>query len=205
MRSKRNRLSLLAVLALALSVVVGPGVAQGAKVTEKAAGGTVPAETGAAPTVSTAFQQSFKLKGKKVKGKQILDVNVTVNATGSGNDTNDDLDMVLVSPKAGQVGLTLPSIGNAIVNLKFDDQAFADTYCNPLTFTREDCNYIQGGNGTTTGTVTGSFNAALNPQFKGGNPKGTWRLFTWDNDAVVDNTLGETTLEVKTGKKFAKE
>ena len=112
---------------------------------------------------------------------------------------------ILVSPKNIEVFLpVLP--GNNRVNVEFDDQSdlFA---CNPLTFQARDCNYLQGGNSTgTIGTMTGKLGAELNPEFKGGNPKGTWTMYSYDlSPGAPITTLGTTTLEVKTGKKFAKD
>jgi hypothetical protein len=205
MGRRRTRSALIAALALALGITIGPGAAQGAKVTKSAPGGVLPDEVLSGGTeIQTPLVQTFKLKGKNVKGKQILDVNVITNSTSS--DPNGNLyQLILVSPKSVQVGL--PAVpGNNRVNLEFDDQSdlFA---CNPMTIQARDCNYLQGGNASgSTGTMTGKLGAELNPEFKGGNPKGTWTMYAYDFLSGVPNiTLGTTTLEVKTGKKFAKE
>jgi hypothetical protein len=200
-------MALTGVLTLALGATLGAGVAEGAKVTEKASGGVLPDEVfSGAVAIQTPLVQEFKLKGSKVKGKQILDVNVVVNSTSADLGANSAIDAVLVSPKRANTGLNIPSNGQNLLNLKLDDQS--DLFvCNPLTFQRRDCNYLQGTNGAgTAGTATGSINDFLNPVFKGGNPKGTWTLYVFDtNDGAPAINWGTTTLEVKTGKKFAKE
>jgi hypothetical protein len=207
-RRTRTKLALSGALTLALAATIGAGAAQGAKVTESAPGGLLPDEVigPGGVEIQTPLVQEFKLKGKNVKGKQILDVNVTVNSTSADLNANTNVDAVLVGPKRNNEGLNLPDEGNNMVNVKLDDQS--DLFdCNPFEFQRRDCNYLQGGNvAGSTGTMTGSLSDFLNPVFKGGNPKGTWTLYVFDtNDGVPAITWGTTTLEVKTGKKFAKE
>lgn len=203
MRSKRSRLALLAVLALALGAFAGPGTAQAAKVKETASGGVLPAESG---NVSGEFVQTFKLAGGKVKKKQVLDVNVTVNGSNAANGLQGVF-AVLYAPKGDNNGLNLPGFGggSAWVNVTLDDQSRLIP-CNPTGINAQiqsNCNYLQGG------TWTGEFGDSLNPTFKGLNPKGEWTLHWFDSftttGAPTATTIGETTLEVKTGKKFAKD
>jgi hypothetical protein len=208
-RSTRKRLALAGLLALAFGVVGGTGSAQAAKVTESAAGGLVPPTIDGGPGLADSravFTQSFKLSGKNAKGKQVLDVNVTVNGVGSGDGSNDDLNAQLIAPNGDNTGIPIPDNGSAMSNLEFDDQSILRS-CNPLTFNSDDCNYVQGAvAGLDVGTVTGELNASFNPVFRGNNPKGTWRIQWIDvNSNAITTTLGETTLEVKTGKKFAKD
>lgn len=223
MRDIRKRLALLGVLALAVGVCAGTGVAQAAKVTETAAGGPVPNATGG-PGLATAdglFTQSFELKGGKVKNRQVLDVNLTMNSFGNTGDVNDDLAVVLVGPKGDSTSVPTPFTGASFTNLKFDDQAAPKAYCNPFTRVASYCNFIIGATAASTdfGFFTGSIDASaygpfdaegFNATFKGTNPKGTWRLFVWDttvNPVAAPQTalLGTSELEVKTGKKFAKD
>ena len=209
MRKHRNRLAAVGLAALALGVIVGPGTAQAAKVSEDAAGGLVPPfinNPEGTPDVSVPFVQDFRLRGKNVTKRQILDVNVTVNGVGNGADSNSDLSAQLVGPKGDNVFLPIPNIGSAMTNLEFDDQSVL-VPCNPFAISSDDCNYLQGGDvDGLVGSMSGELTATLNPFYKGGNPKGTWRLI-WrdDDDDVVTTVLGETELEVKTGRKFAKE
>lgn len=226
MRDIRKRLALLGVLALAVGVCAGTGVAQAAKVTETAAGGPVPNATGG-PGLATGagvFTQTFELKGGKVKNKQILDVNLTMSSFGNTGDVNDDLTATLISPKGENADVPTPFQGSSFTNLKFDDQSPLQQYCNPFTFVAPFCNFIIGatpppGGTTDFGFFTGTIDAGLyafntaagfNPVFKGGNPKGTWTLKVYDvapNAAGSPQTalLGTSELEVKTGKKFAKD
>lgn len=208
MTKNRTRLALLGVTALALGVIVAPGTAQAAKVSEKANGGLVPPQVDPAvgPEVSTPFVQTFKLSGKKVKNRQVLDVDVIVNATGNGPDSNQDLSAVLVSPKGENAELFIPTVGSAMSNLEFTDQSMLFA-CNPVAFQSDQCNYLVGGDADgTVGTMTGELSSVLNPFFKGLNPKGTWRLIWRDANAnAVTTAVGDVELEVKTGKKFAKQ
>ena len=203
MRSNRSRLAVLGVSALALGVFAGPGVAQAAKVSETAGPVAVPDATnagGGAPTINGSGLLEFNLKGKNVKKKQTLDVNITLNATGAANGALGDFTAVLAGPKGDNLTLPTPG-GNAWVNLEFDSQSNL-VPCNAADTIGPNCNYISGPNGT----FTGSLGAGLNPTFKGVNPKGKWSLLVIDNDP--DNAGASTIsaeLEVKTGKKFAKE
>jgi hypothetical protein len=205
MRRRRTRAALAGVLTLSLGAMLGSGVAQGAKVTQSASGGPLPdAQAVGSTLIQTPFVQQFKFKGKNVKGKQTLDVDVITNSTSS-DPSGNFFQMILVSPKNLQVDLqALP--GNNRVNLEYDDQS--DLFpCNPFTFQARDCNYLQGGNSAgSIGTMTGKIGATLNPEFKGSNPKGNWTMYSYDIFPGPPNmVLGTTKLEVKTGKKFAKE
>ena len=200
MRSKRSCLALVGVLALALSVIVGPGVAQAAKANKTAAGGTLPDAVDVGPqTTAGEFVQTFKLKGKKVKGKQTLDVSLTVNAS----DANGlgDVSAVLYRPKGEGVGVPLPG-GTTWTNLRFRDQSNL-VACNPTFTIASNCNYLQGGT-----TFTGDLGSFFNPTFRGLNAKGTWKLVWMDTAGGPPadlTTIGQSRLSVKTGKKFAKE
>jgi hypothetical protein len=202
-------MALGAVLALALGAFVGPSTAQAAKAEESAAGGIVPAfvnnPVGVAD-VSTPFVQTFKFSGKNVKKKQILDVNVIVNSFGNGPGANSDLSARLVGPKGDDVALPIINLGSAMLNLQYDDQSLL-VPCNPLDEISDDCNYLGGPNAAgTLGTMSGEVGASINPTFKGLNPKGEWRLIWRDADSdIATSTIGEVTIELKTGKKFAKE
>jgi hypothetical protein len=220
----RTRYALLGIAALALCAIALPGAAQAAKVKENAAGGPVPNATGggALAVADGQLTQTFTLKGGKVKNKQVTDVNLTMNSVGS-LDANDDLLAVLTGPKGDTASVPLPNFGSGFTNLVFDDQAAPQVFCNPFNRVAAYCNYIQGvlapGTNSDAGFFTGSIDASaygpfdahgFNAAFKGSNPKGKWTLTVWDtivNPAATPQTatLGVSTLEVKTGKKFAKE
>jgi hypothetical protein len=225
-RGNRSRLGLLALLVLALGAIALPVSAQAAKVRVSAPGGPVPNATGG-PGLATSvgvFTQTFNLKGKNVKKKQVQDVNLIVNSIGS-LDVNDDLFGTLSSPNGANSEVIWPSQGSGMVNVKFDDQSDKQ-YCNPFSDIAPYCSYIQGATGSggtasAAGFFTGSIgtvqygtaaigSSGFNPVFKGSNPKGTWRLAVYDtndNPVAMPETaiMGTSTLEVQTGKKFAKE
>jgi hypothetical protein len=211
-KKNRTRLAALGLAALAVTAIVGPGSAQAARVSEDAPGGLVPDEINnpfPTPNVSVPFVQEFRFKGKNVNKRQVLDVNVTVNGTGNGPGSNGGLTALLVAPKGEHAGIPLPGIGSAMSNLQFDDQSILRP-CDPFLISRDDCNYLQGASPTSDiGTMTGELSSGHNPVFKGINPRGTWRLIWRDNDFgganTVSTVLGETELELKTGRKFAKE
>lgn len=202
MRSNRSRITLAGVLALALGAFAGPGVAQAAKVSEKAGPVTVPdaVQSGGPGGVTTFGENSltFKLSGKKVKKQQILDVDLILNATGVGLG---DLNLVLTKSKIGSQFVRTPG-GTVWSDLEFSDQSNL-VACNPANTIASNCNYLQGGT-----TYTGDLNTSFNPVFKGGNPKGTWTLSIQDqnpdNPAEAPATVSAE-LEVKTGAKFAKD
>jgi hypothetical protein len=225
-RSKRSRLGLVCLLALALVAIAVPASAQAAKVRVSAPGGPVPNATGG-PGLATsvgAFTQTFNLKGKKVKKQQVQDVNLTINSTGS-LDVNDDLFATLFSPNGANSEVIWPGQGSGMVNVTFDDQSDKQ-YCNPFADVAPYCSYIQGATGPTFGESAAGFftgpigpvqyspavigSSGFNPVFRGSNPKGTWRLAVYDTainpvDAPETAIMGTSTLEVQTGKRFAKE
>jgi hypothetical protein len=200
MRKAGGVLTLFAVMLLA------PAFAQAAKVTATAAGVAVPDSVDNAGVFTTgSASQTFTLKGSKVNGKQILDVNVILNASvPAGADSLDDIDVTLIGPKGDEADLPLPGNVGARrwVDLKVDDQSLFFG-CDPTVRISSRCNYVQNG------TLTGSLHGIFKPVFRGGNPKGTWRLLFRDTGvtppADPPTAIGTSTLEVKTGKKFAKE
>ncbi|MGH2922884.1 MAG: hypothetical protein ACRDKH_02500 [Solirubrobacterales bacterium] len=200
---------MIGITALALGVLVGPGTAQAAKVSESEGPVFVPDATLAGPggpVIVGENSMTFDLKGKKVNKKQILDVEVTLNASGAVAGVLGDLDVFLTKSKIGTAGVPSPG-GTTWIDLEFSDQAdFVP--CNPLNTIASDCNYLQGGS-----TYTGDLNASLNPVFGGGNPKGNWTLSIQDPFVGTGPGPGpahgpsqiSAELEVKTGAKFAKQ
>ncbi|MGZ5412493.1 MAG: hypothetical protein ACXWYV_08240 [Solirubrobacterales bacterium] len=149
------------------------------------------------------FVQSFKLSGKKVQKKQVPGVNVTVNSAGSDPGANRQLRAKLISPGGDSVTV-LDGPGNqSLVNLTYDDQSELQL-CDPNGLEASDCNFVQGVTAPDTGFYTGFTHGFLNPVFRGGNPRGTWRLVWWDTSSVTTHEIGTAILTVRTGKKFAK-
>jgi hypothetical protein len=128
MRNKRSRLALFGVLALALSVTVGPAVdvAAGQKKGKKGARTFTAAKT--APTIIPAAislgggnviagRVDIPLTvGKKAKGKVVgFDtVSATHTLSAGAVDVLDDIDTSLLNPKRREVGLITPQDGNTI-------------------------------------------------------------------------------------------
>ncbi|MGZ5324624.1 MAG: hypothetical protein ACXWZ3_11405 [Solirubrobacterales bacterium] len=145
------------------SALAAPSGAAAAKVSATAPGGALADATGYY-TQGPPLTQTFRLGGKKVAGKQTLDVNLTVNSTGSATGANFAFRAKLVGPGGdnfspfplGEAG------GQSLGGLKFDDQSSLQL-CNPLST-------------PTTGFYTGFTHGFLNPVFRGGNrgEPGAW-------------------------------
>ncbi|MGZ5348311.1 MAG: hypothetical protein ACXWGV_12080, partial [Solirubrobacterales bacterium] len=125
---------------------------------------------------------------------------------GSATDANNAIRAKLIGPVGDNDSSFLRLAGGqSLVNLTFDDQS-PFRLCNPLGEPASDCNYLQGATPGGDGVATGSVHADLNPVFRGLSPKGTWRLVWWDaSQDAKTRTIGTATLEVRTGKKYAKE
>jgi hypothetical protein len=207
MRSTRKRLVLAGLSALALGAFAGAGSAQGAVISATAAGGALadaPPVAGGVTTQGVPLTQSFTIGGKKAKKKQVTDVNLTVNSTGSAGSANNQLRAKLIAPSGDNIGLLGGLVaGQNLVNLKFDDQSEL-VLCNPLTIVASDCNFLQSPTPAGGGTFTGTVHAALNPTFKGLAVAGTWRLVWWDTANGITHTIGNGILDVSAGKKFLK-
>lgn len=217
----RSCIAVAGVIAITAGVCAGP--AQAAKVTQTALGGAVPNATGGGQVATShgLFTQTFNLTGKKVKGKQVLDVNLTMTSFGNTGDVNDDLRAKLVAPDGANTEVPLPDLGASFLNLKFDDQSDL-TYCDPFDLVASDCLYAIGSTldsdifASFTGTVGTSFFGSFgpivgfNPVFRGSNPKGKWTLKVWDlivGPAAAPQTalLGTSKLEVTTSEKPVEE
>ena len=130
MKSKRSRLALVGVLALAVSVTVGltvSGTAAAKK--KKKAGGTVDITKAvnqqvpdATATTNGVLVSTIDVGGKKFKGTKVRDVNVTLQATGSAGDAADDLTVRLTAPN----GATTWLFGNELVGQSFGPFAMLD-------------------------------------------------------------------------------
>ena len=108
--------------------------------------------------------------------------------------------MILVAPKGDNAPMDTPG-GSAWVNLKLDDQSNLIP-CDPAFDVSSRCNYLQAAPPTPAPCTRRS-----TPTFRGLNPKGTWRLLLEDagSSAEPPTTIGVSTLEVKTARKFAKD
>ena len=121
-----------AVLAMTASALAAPSGAAAAKVGATAPGGTLADATGYY-TQGPPLTQTFRLGGRKVAGKQTLDVNLTVSSTGSAGDANSAFRAKLVGP-GGDNFSAFPlgaAGGQSLAGLRFDDQSSL-LLCNPL-------------------------------------------------------------------------
>jgi hypothetical protein len=196
-----GRRSVVCALTLALCLLLAPAAAEAKRVTETAPGVLVPdAAPTSFPVTGGEATQTFELRGSKVKGKQVLDVNVILNASEPAPFVLSSMTIFLFGPKGNAASLSDPSSAPTWANLKLDDQSNQRS-CDPMQTADARCNYWQGQ------TATGSVHARINPLFRGTNPKGEWTLLFFDGfpDNDPPTTIGVSTLEVKTGRKFEKD
>jgi subtilisin-like proprotein convertase family protein len=200
-----NRRLTLASLALALILLVAAAPATAAK--KKKGPGTFTAtkavnlpvpDAGPGPTGANGLLTSTITAGKPFKGRQIRDVDVTVQTTGIGMDSVSDLDVRLTAPNGATVflvGLLFP--GNALGPLTLDD----DT-------------------NVTLGSMFGPFQlrdprdlyapwaGTAQPQgyqlayMDGGPVRGNWMLSVSDLNNTDTNTLVSWGLKVVAGRPF---
>jgi hypothetical protein len=205
----RKRIAIAAAAALAVAACAAP-VANGAKVSETAAGGPIPNATGGGglALVPGVLTQTYELKGAKVKRKRIRDVNLTVTTIGNAELAASELSFRLVAPSGENVFMNIGSAQSAVA-VTFDDQSPYLQFCNPFLIQASYCNYLTNvssfgdGAGIAGGTIAST---RLNERFRGLNPKGTWTLRVREfGPNAVTSTLGASVLEVTTGKRFAKE
>jgi subtilisin-like proprotein convertase family protein len=199
-KSKRTRLALVGALALALSVTVGltaSDVASAAK--KKKAGGTVDITKqvnqgipdGTADT-NGLLASTIQVGGKKFKGTRIRDVNVTLQTTGTAQQSAGQLAARLTAPNGASTGLIQNDLtGQSVGPLTLDDESpFALGGQNSFEQTQlaapyagsaqPDCFFIPGtctlwpmDNGPASGTWT------LRMYDTGGNPPATSVLNSW--------------------------
>jgi hypothetical protein len=203
-RSKRNRLALVGVLALALSVVVGvtasPAVAKGKKkATEQATNvPIVDRVSDVAGTPNGVTDIVFNV-GKKFKGLKAERADLTLQITGTGLvNYLDDLQARLVSQQGRVVNLTIPGAAGA-------NEAFGPTKYTPNSPTQF-CNSLTTACADPDATLRPPYSGTVGNiallSFYGGNVKGKWTLRIQDSD----NSPGQTgvvnlaKLEVKVAK-----
>jgi len=198
-RTSRKR-AIAGILAVAL-VALAPAAAQAKKVSQTAAPFALPDATlsGTAAVLGEG-SQTFRFKGGKVKGRQITDVDLTVNAIAAAANQLAYVEMILIAPKGDLVRLNVGSEATSWVDITFDAQA-SQQACIPLIVTPR-CKYASGG--VISGPIRfGDMRAA----FRGGNPKGTWRLLFQDTfvNSSPPISVGTSTLELNVARKFEKE
>src|SRR5262245_59152457 len=131
MPAKRTSQTLAAVMALALVVTAGLTAADVASAKKKKAGGTanitkqvnqqVPDGTG---TTNGVLISSVSVGGKKFKGTVILDVNVTLQVTGSAAQSAGQLAARVTAPNGMTTWLIFGDlVGQSFGPLTFDDES----------------------------------------------------------------------------------
>lgn len=209
MTKKRSRLALMGVLALVLSLTAGlTAGAQAAKKKKKSPSVSVFDKSTAAaipdrPPGATAFVgvlDSTITVGKKLKGREVADVDVGLSATGPANQLAD-LEFYLISPSGTTVFLTGDNGG------LLGATSYGTGNCNTgaTTFSDETQNFVSNGTPPATfpGTVFSPWAATVQPDgfplsiIDGGPARGTWTLRAVDDQNGNAFTLNCWKLAIK--------
>lgn len=211
MQRRRSRAALTGVLALALSVTVGTtlgGVADAAKKKGKKVGPAnvtvavnqvVPPAT-VGPPFRNGILTSTAVVGKKYRGRQVADVNATVqyNVSGPGSDLGD-LALELTAPNgATSLLVASPLFGTTVGPLTLDDET-------PLFVSSADPADFQDPDRLFTPYIGKS-----QPNFiplsvmDGGPARGTWTLKVRNVEDIATevHTFGSWSLQIQTRRPF---
>jgi subtilisin-like proprotein convertase family protein len=200
----RSRLPLLGVLALALCVFVGltAGTAEAKKKKKKAANVNITKQVNqvippapSPPPDTNGVLQSTITVGKKFKGREVRDVDVTetYNASGTGSFV-DDIRTYLTAPNGATSELTSNLFGTSV---------------GPLTLNDESRLYLSSqnpANNADTDALYAPYVGTAQPWYiplnvMDGSPvKGNWTLWAlnFDNNANHVHTFVSWTLKVAT-------
>lgn len=197
MNSRRTRLALAGILALALSVTAGLGTSAQAKKkkvkpvtfsqTVAVNAGIPDAAVAAGP--STPVRSDITL-GSKFKGKVISDLDLTnVQTTGSAANALNDLTFKLTAPNKRTVvlieGLGGQSLGPLTVN---DDTKTGICDSATPTCRDPDATLLQPFAGTAN-NIDQDDDLRPMSSFNGVPMKGTWQLTVFDNNNTLTSTL----------------
>jgi hypothetical protein len=191
-QASRRRMAVLGILALALVTALGMTLGSSAEAKKKKKGPTVfqaSVSPNAAipddnPTGPSTPLTSTITVGKKFKGRQVADVNVTgLQTTGNVDGAADDLGFKLTAPNGRTVRLVTPGNlgGTSIGPLTIDDQSPV-SICDSTTPTCEDpsSTLVQPFAGTANELSLGSGGTGGLKAFRLVFMKGTWTLTVWD-------------------------
>jgi subtilisin-like proprotein convertase family protein len=208
---RRPRIALLCVLALVLSVVLGSVTGGVALAKKKKAGGTFNGSKTVNQAIPDATATSYGMLtstisvGKKFKGMRVRDVNVTLQTTGTSNNS------------AGQVEARLTAPNGATTWL-FGQSALDGQMAGPLTFDDQSINHVFEGTPAPDSTnLAPPYVGTVQPDcysargvcsfsvMNEGPVKGTWTLRVYDaeDSPVATSTLNGWSLRVVAGKPFA--
>jgi subtilisin-like proprotein convertase family protein len=200
-RSRRRRLATLGILALALVTAFCMTLGGSAEAKKKKKAGPSVFQASVSPNSAVPDDQatgpsipltSTITVGKKFKGKQVADVNVTgIQTTGNSAGAANDLGFRLTAPNGTNVLLIDPGIGDVSIGpLTLDD----DTPVSICNATTPPCSYTpQTLNRPFAGTANLLFLASggTGPlsAFDGSPMRGTWTLTVWDESNVGQTSL----------------
>ena len=199
MTKKRSRFVLMGVLALVLSLTAGLTAGAEAAKKKKKKSPSVSVFTKNTPAAipdrapgATAFVgvlDSTITVGKKLKGREVADVDVGLSATGPANQLAD-LEFYVISPNGTTVFLTGDNSG------LLGATSYGTGNCNTgaTTFSDDTQNFVSDGTPPAVfpGTVFSPWAATVQPDgfplsvIDGGPAKGTWTL------RAVDDNSGDT-------------
>jgi hypothetical protein len=211
MKSKRSRLALVGVLALAVSVTVGLTVSgtAAAKKKKKKAGGTVDITKAvnqqvpdATATTNGVLVSTIDVGGKKFKGTKVRDVNVTLQATGSAGDAAEQLTGRLTAPN----GATTWLFANQLAGQSFGPLTIDDESVNTISFdpSRDSTLLASPYAGTAQPHCFSAQGGCTLSAMDNGPVSGTWTLRVVDNDSTppLTSILNSWRLTAVAGKAF---
>jgi subtilisin-like proprotein convertase family protein len=207
-KNKRTRLALVGALALALSVTVGLTATDVASAKKKA-GGTVditkqvnqgiPDGTN---TTNGVLTSTIAVGGKKFKGTRIRDVNVTLQTTGTAQQSAGQLGARLTAPNGASTGLIQNDLSGQSVG--------------PLTLDDESPNGLGGQNSSEPTQLGAPYAGSAQPDcffipgtctlwpMDNGPASGTWTLRMYDTNGTpaATSVLNSWRLTVVAGKPY---
>jgi hypothetical protein len=211
MRSRRSRIAMIGVLALAASVTVGlvsGSVADAKKKTKKAGGiviATVPVNAAipdGTATTNGVLTSTTVVGGKKFKSTQVRDVNATVQTTGAGAGAAGDLFARLTAPNGATTTLFFGLSGQSVGPLTLDDET--PFILGGLPPAPDPQTLVAPYVGTAApNSLVGLFSWPLSVM-DGGPASGTWTLRVYDGGTGAGHTsvLNSWTPTVVAGKPF---
>lgn len=198
MTAKSPRLILGAVLAALISAALAAGPAQakkgGGKVDITNAANLPITDEDPVTEIDGVTTSEIKV-GNKFKGKKIRDVNVTVQITGTGTDSIEDLKVRLSAPNGATTTL-FDSLdpGNLLGPLTLDDETLIDLQSD-APFPDPTLLFSPWQGTSQAGSV------GLWP-LDNGSVKGTWTLIIRDDTDGDTNVLNSWRLNVRAGAPY---
>jgi subtilisin-like proprotein convertase family protein len=157
----------------------------------------------ATATTNGVLVSTIQVGGKKFKGTKVRDVNVTVQATGSGDGAADDLNLRLTAPN----GATTWLVGNSLDGTSFGPLTFDDESVNTIGFdtpSRDSTLLAPPYVGTVQPHCFSAQGGCMLSAMDNGPVSGTWTLRVVDSDEapVLTSILNSWQLTAVAGKAF---